>query len=360
MNTRRLLVVEESDAPGLDALPRRRVGGRARVVERGVEDEARPVGFLVVHFEQEALVLRHLRVVVPPVRLAELERVVLARGVREDELVEEAIVGIDRVLVADREQFRHDRPVVADRAPHVDEREPPARELLDLVAREHAPAHARINALLAELSQPPRRAVGRVVAVHAGHGRRAAAGFGVEVRVPGVAHGVVEHVDAAPVPRVHCDYTADGAPRRLRQLGEQGIYSRVRGRVLTSDEVEELTSRRFAFINVWRSISDDGPVVAKLLAVCDENSVDPDDRFLYELIFPDPTGENYSLKFSEAHRWYYYPKMTKDECLLFKVYDKKADGPRFVFHTSFDDPRTPPDAPPRKSIEARCIAFFDD
>ena len=165
---------------------------------------------------------------------------------------------------------------------------------------------------------------------------------------------------AAPVPRVHCDYTADGAPRRLRQLGEQGIYSRVRGRVLTSDEVEELTSRRFAFINVWRSISDDGPVVAKPLAVCDENSVDPDDRFLYELIFPDRTGENYSLKFSEAHRWYYYPEMTKDECLLFKVYDKKADGPRFVFHTSFDDPRTPPDAPPRKSIEARCIAFFAD
>ena len=25
---------------------------------------------------------------------------------------------------------------------------------------------------------------------------------------------------AAPVPRVHCDYTHDGAPRRLLQLGE--------------------------------------------------------------------------------------------------------------------------------------------
>merc|ERR1719464_1063677 len=35
---------------------------------------------------------------------------------------------------------------------------------------------------------------------------------------------------AAPVPRVHCDYTATGAPRRLEQLGKEGIYSRLRGR----------------------------------------------------------------------------------------------------------------------------------
>ena len=37
---------------------------------------------------------------------------------------------------------------------------------------------------------------------------------------------------AAPVPRVHCDYTAGGAPRRLTQLGEEGIYSHLRGRTL--------------------------------------------------------------------------------------------------------------------------------
>ena len=55
---------------------------------------------------------------------------------------------------------------------------------------------------------------------------------------------------------------------------------------------------------------------------------------------------------------YYYPQMTKDECLVFKVYDKKADGPRFVFHTAFDDPRSPEDAIPRKSIEVRCLAVF--
>ena len=39
----------------------------------------------------------------------------------------------------------------------------------------------------------------------------------------------------------------------------------------------------------------------------------------YELIFPDRVGQNYSLKFSEEHKWYYYPKMKKEECLVFKV-----------------------------------------
>ncbi len=55
---------------------------------------------------------------------------------------------------------------------------------------------------------------------------------------------------AAPVPRVHCDYTATGAPRRLEQLGAEGIYSRLRGRYLTTDDVAQLAAGRFAFINV--------------------------------------------------------------------------------------------------------------
>jgi len=164
---------------------------------------------------------------------------------------------------------------------------------------------------------------------------------------------------AAPVPRVHCDYTHNGAPRRLLQLGKDGIYSRIRGRMLTEEDVAELASGRFAFINVWRSISDEAPVMQKPLAVCDENSVSDDDRFLYELFFPDRTGENYSLKYSTGHKWYYYPRMTKDECLVFKVFDKKQDGTRFVFHTAFEDPLEPENAPARKSIEIRAIAFYD-
>ena len=99
---------------------------------------------------------------------------------------------------------------------------------------------------------------------------------------------------AAPVPRVHCDYTATGAPRRLQILGAQGIHSRIRGRSLTAEEVDELAAGRFAFINVWRSICDEHPVMQKPLAVCDENSVPDSDRFLYELRFFFPTSSEHA------------------------------------------------------------------
>merc|ERR1712080_317938 len=123
-------------------------------------------------------------------------------------------------------------------------------------------------------------------------------------------------------------------------------------------EVDALAENRWAIINVWRSIDKGYPVHRMPLAVCDVNSVDEDDKFLYELFFPERTGENYSLKFSEHHMWYYYPQQQFDEVLVFKVFDKKEDGPRFVFHTAFEDPSCPPDAPARTSLEARAIAFF--
>eukprot|EP00929_Paragymnodinium_shiwhaense_P115689 TRINITY_DN84712_c0_g1_i1.p1 TRINITY_DN84712_c0_g1~~TRINITY_DN84712_c0_g1_i1.p1 ORF type:complete len:340 (+),score=63.79 TRINITY_DN84712_c0_g1_i1:46-1020(+) len=164
---------------------------------------------------------------------------------------------------------------------------------------------------------------------------------------------------AAPVPRVHCDYTATGAPRRLEQLGSAGIHSLQKDGKLSPEEMDSILAGRFAFLNIWRSIDPVNPVKRNPLAVCDERTVPLADRFLYELRFPDRTGENYSLKFSADHKWYYYPEMAPDECLMFKVHDKKEDGPRFVFHTAFEDPLTTEADPPRRSIEVRSIAIFD-
>ncbi len=48
-----------------------------------------------------------------------------------------------------------------------------------------------------------------------------------------------------------------------------------------------------------------------------------------------------------------------DEALLFKTFDTETDGrARFTIHSSFDDPNAPQDAPPRESIETRCLLFF--
>ena len=73
----------------------------------------------------------------------------------------------------------------------------------------------------------------------------------------------------------------------------------------------------------------------------------------------DRIGQTYRMRHNPAHRWYYYPQMQRDEALVFKVYDSQKDGrSRFTPHTSFADPDTPADAPPRQSIEVRTLAFF--
>jgi hypothetical protein len=108
---------------------------------------------------------------------------------------------------------------------------------------------------------------------------------------------------AGSVLRVHCDYTEESAPRRFRQMGQKESYT---GFKLSPEKVEELMKKRFAFINVWRPITEE-PVYVKPLAVCDTNSVDPATHLTYELRYPDRTGENYSLEHSDDHKWYYYP-----------------------------------------------------
>jgi hypothetical protein len=70
-------------------------------------------------------------------------------------------------------------------------------------------------------------------------------------------------------------------------------------------------------------------------------------------------GEIYRLRYSAAHRWFWFPRMRRDEALVFKVYDSAADGrARLTPHTSFEDPSAPGGAAPRQSIEARAFAFF--
>jgi glutathione S-transferase len=165
---------------------------------------------------------------------------------------------------------------------------------------------------------------------------------------------------AGAVVRVHCDYTAESAPLRLRQLAKTGSYT---GAKLDSAEVDELlaSGRRFAFINVWRSLDEQNPVQTKPLAVCDYASLQPSEEFLlYELVYKERVGENYSLAARQGHRWYYYSGMRYDECLVFKVYDRRADKAPFAFHTAFQDENQPANAVPRRSVEARCVVIFED
>jgi hypothetical protein len=66
--------------------------------------------------------------------------------------------------------------------------------------------------------------------------------------------------------------------------------------------------------------------------------------------------EAFLLRHNPAHRWIYYRDMQLDEVLIFRGYDNL--GRRGVPHSAFDDPRCPPSAAPRVSIEARAYAVY--
>jgi hypothetical protein len=139
-------------------------------------------------------------------------------------------------------------------------------------------------------------------------------------------------------------------------------YTKLSGRGRVSDLLEPARAAvvlkgRHAVINVWRPIHR--PVEEAPLAVCDAQSIAPEDLVATDLIYRDRLGEVYSLTYNPRHRWFYYPAMTPDEALLIKTYDSLDDGrARFTAHTAFDDPNTPPDAPPRESIEVRALVFY--
>ena len=84
------------------------------------------------------------------------------------------------------------------------------------------------------------------------------------------------------------------------------------------------------------------------------------DFILLQRRYPTRTAETYHIAYHPAHVWFYFPEMTRDEALVFKVFDSDESKPaRFTAHTAFDDPNTPEDGWARESIETRTFAFFD-
>jgi hypothetical protein len=146
-----------------------------------------------------------------------------------------------------------------------------------------------------------------------------------------------------PATRAHVDQTVDSGPKRVREImGEQA---------------GALLNRRAAIINVWRPIHR--PAIAWPLALGDARSIEPADLIGTDLIFPHRTGEIYGVAYNPSQRWFYAPELRPDEAILIKCWDSDPAVARFAPHTGFEDPTTPPGAPPRESIEFRTIAFFD-
>jgi len=146
-----------------------------------------------------------------------------------------------------------------------------------------------------------------------------------------------------PVRFAHNDYTEVSGPQRVREL--------------LGDDAEAALQHRYLFINVWRPLR--GPVLDVPLAICDAGSLSAQDFVATDLKYADRTGEIYSVRYNQQHRWHFLGGMQDNEIVLLKCFDSATDGrARYTAHAAFRDPSAPQNALPRRSIEVRTIALF--
>ena len=246
------------------------------------------------------------------------------------------------------------------------------RPIPDLDFLDHG---AVVRTYYAECADIVRAATGAATVAAFDHNIRSATGKSGMQRIAGG-----QQVQG-PAHLVHGDYTLTSAPQRLRDLARPPTLNDTYrtglpegATLLDADAVEEaIGGGRFAIINVWRNIARE-PVATRPLALCDAASVHPEELVVFEIHYGDRVGENYFAKHDTRHRWVYWSAITRDEALLIKQWDSagelahsegaRADaegenGPcTFSFHSAFEDPATPPDAPDRWSIEVRCAALY--
>jgi len=197
-------------------------------------------------------------------------------------------------------------------------------------------------------------------------------------------HTIRKNTDNAPrkpVAQVHVDQTPRAAEVRVRRHVEDPA------------EAEELLKGRYQLINVWRPIGH--PASDYPLAVIDWRTTSPDDMVPIDLLYPkrpedddgddrgkeiapDPStypstegyevkGETYGIVPNETHRFYYVKDMTPEEAMFIKCFDSRSQGQpggkegiaALTPHTAFVDPQTSKGAPPRQSIEVRCLVFYE-
>ena len=153
-----------------------------------------------------------------------------------------------------------------------------------------------------------------------------------------------KHNARDPAGAAHTDYTDWSAQRRIKDL--------------MPDEADARLAKRFAIVNVWRSVT--GIIEEWPLALCDARSVDDSHLHTVERRAYNRVGQTRHASYDAGNVWYYFPRMTRDEAVLIKNYDTAEDGrARYALHTAFEDPTSPPDAAPRESLETRALVFFD-
>ena len=126
-------------------------------------------------------------------------------------------------------------------------------------------------------------------------------------------------------------------------------------------EESKIDPSKISVYNLWRRFDKDS--LDAPFAVCDSSTVSeseliPTDLFNYLDGDDGFTVEIYQSSFNDNHQWYYYPKMQKNEVLIFKTFDSLEKPFLPTLHSAFDDISVTGAVSPRESIEVRAICLF--
>lgn len=161
----------------------------------------------------------------------------------------------------------------------------------------------------------------------------------------------------APVQMAHNDYTVRSGFTRARQLLEPYCKS--------TKVVDDILKGRFAIVNFWYPLET---VTETPLALCEWGSVSPRDVRTVHLDYGyvdygngpfHRTGETYGVHHNPSHKWVYYSRMQPNEALLFKQFDSSEKVARFALHSAVQHKEPGEPAKPRRSLEVRCLVFYD-
>ncbi len=123
-----------------------------------------------------------------------------------------------------------------------------------------------------------------------------------------------EQGSAKPARFAHLDYTTEWAHRFVSL-------------VKTWEKASPEPYRRFAIYQTWRATSE--PPQDNTLALCDGRTVANDDTVEFDVAIgpedvPGNTFVSRVCKHNDAHEWYYFSSLTRDEVIVFKAFDSAA------------------------------------
>ena len=144
---------------------------------------------------------------------------------------------------------------------------------------------------------------------------------------------------------VHCDYNMTRIHEMAHDLfAEQGVTPN--------------KNWKYAWYNTWQPF--DNPAHHNPLTCIDWESLPEGDVIDYYYTGRGNDSKVAAPVYNPDHRWCYFPEMSTEEVLVIKQLDERPGRAYYCPHVSFDNKSVSEDLPPRRSIETRLVAVFED